>query len=114
MISSPSVALLAFALSAAARLQIESFNNGFFNAGIQGCISAASNADGAPVVIHDCNTEDTANHDWEVSFFTRQAAGPQQITVFGDKPLGERLGTGIKVFKVSQALNRLETGSHSS
>ncbi|KAJ7493560.1 ricin B lectin domain-containing protein [Mycena latifolia] len=56
-----------------------------FNAGIQGCISAADNEDGSPLVIHDCNTEDTANQDWQLSFFTRQNAGPQSITVFGDK-----------------------------
>ncbi|KAJ7640148.1 ricin B lectin domain-containing protein [Mycena rosella] len=85
MISSTSVALLAFALSASARLQIESWSSSFSNAGIQGCISAESNEDGAPLVVHDCNTENVTNHDWEVSFFTRQNAGPQAITVFGDK-----------------------------
>ncbi|KAJ7865539.1 ricin B lectin domain-containing protein, partial [Mycena leptocephala] len=49
------------------------------------CIAAAENADGEPLIIHDCNTEDLVNQDWQVSFFTRQNAGPQQIKVFGDK-----------------------------
>ncbi|KAK1221243.1 hypothetical protein PQX77_015951 [Marasmius sp. AFHP31] len=70
-----------------AGLQLQSFNPGFDAAGKQGCISASENADGAPVVIHDCNTEETAKHDWQVSLFTRQNAGPQQIKVFGDKCL---------------------------
>ncbi|KAJ6600672.1 ricin B lectin domain-containing protein, partial [Mycena sp. CBHHK59/15] len=56
-----------------------------FNAGIQGCISAPDNANGAPLVIHDCNTETRTNQDWQLSFFDRQNAGPQPITIFGDK-----------------------------
>ncbi|KAF8196329.1 ricin B lectin domain-containing protein [Mycena galopus ATCC 62051] len=55
------------------------------NAGIQGCIAVADNADGEPLIIHNCNTENLANQDWDLSFFTRQNAGPQQIKVFGDK-----------------------------
>ncbi|KAJ7482681.1 ricin B lectin domain-containing protein [Mycena latifolia] len=76
---------LGFSLSAAA-VQIQSLNPAFSNAGIQGCIAVADNADGEPLIIHDCNTESNlANQDWKVSFFTRQPAGPQQIQVLGDK-----------------------------
>ncbi|KAJ7092400.1 ricin B lectin domain-containing protein [Mycena belliarum] len=84
MISPALVALSVFALSAAA-VEIQSLNSAFFNAGIQGCISVANNTDGSPVVIHDCNTEAPANQDWKLSFFTRQPAGPQPITIFGNK-----------------------------
>jgi hypothetical protein len=56
-----------------------------FNAGIQGCIAVANNADGEPLIIHDCNTDDLANQDWEVSFFTRENSTPGPIKVFGDK-----------------------------
>ncbi|KAF7343887.1 hypothetical protein MVEN_01677400 [Mycena venus] len=86
MFSSTLVALVGFSLSTAARLQIQSMNNAFYNAGIQGCIAVAENADGEPLIIHDCNTEsDLAVQDWEISFYTRENAGPQQIKVFGDK-----------------------------
>lgn len=86
MISSVLVALSAFIVSATARVEIESTSTAFFNAGMQGCISVPENANGAPVTIHDCNTQKNAsNQDWELSFFTRQPAGPQPIKVFGDK-----------------------------
>ncbi|KAJ7163010.1 ricin B lectin domain-containing protein, partial [Mycena filopes] len=49
------------------------------------CISVPDNADGAPLVIHDCNTEALVNQDWSLSFFDKQSAGPQPITVFGNK-----------------------------
>ncbi|KAL0565791.1 hypothetical protein V5O48_016228 [Marasmius crinis-equi] len=75
-----------------AALQLESGNPAFDAAGIQGCISASGNADGAPVVIHNCNTEDVANHSWEVSLFTKFPAGPQQIKVFGTKCLDVKDG----------------------
>ncbi|KAJ7907519.1 ricin B lectin domain-containing protein [Mycena leptocephala] len=85
MFSSTVVALAGFALSTAAR-QIQSVNSGFYTAGIQGCIAVAENADGEPLIIHNCNTEsDLTDQDWEVAFFTRENAGPQQISVFGDK-----------------------------
>ncbi|KAJ7905869.1 ricin B lectin domain-containing protein [Mycena leptocephala] len=45
MISATLVALSAFILSASAR-ELQSQNPSFFNAGIQGCISVAANADG--------------------------------------------------------------------
>ncbi|KAJ6549060.1 ricin B lectin domain-containing protein [Mycena vulgaris] len=71
MFSSSSVALLAFSLSAAARVQIESRSSSFFNAGIQGCISAEDN--------------NVTPHDWEVSFFNKFEVVGEQIKVFGDK-----------------------------
>ncbi|KAJ6578663.1 ricin B lectin domain-containing protein [Mycena vulgaris] len=93
MISSTLITLSALVLSTAA-LEIQSTNPAFFNAGMQGCISTASNADGSPVVIHDCNTQDPANQDWQLTFFhpqdnagPAQNAGPEPITIFGDKCL---------------------------
>ncbi|KAJ8080057.1 hypothetical protein PM082_016884 [Marasmius tenuissimus] len=88
----PALSLIALSTLVAARLQIQSGNPAFAAAGRQGCISASENADGAPVVIHDCNTEEVAKHDWELSLFTRQNAGPQQIKVFGDKCLDVKDG----------------------
>ncbi|KAK6993091.1 ricin B lectin domain-containing protein [Favolaschia claudopus] len=85
-LSSSFLVLVSFALSVTARVQIQSFNKAFDNAGIQGCIAVAENTAGTPLIIHDCNTEsDLALQDWEVSFFTRESAGPQQIKAFGDK-----------------------------
>ncbi|KAJ7735980.1 ricin B lectin domain-containing protein [Mycena metata] len=75
---------LTLSLSAAA-VQLQSGTAAFVNAGIQGCISAAENADGEPLVIHNCNTEALANQDFTLNFFTKESAGPQLIKVFGDK-----------------------------
>ncbi|KAJ7844304.1 ricin B lectin domain-containing protein [Mycena leptocephala] len=87
MLSSSFVALSALILSASA-VQIQSTNAAFFNAGIQGCISG-ENEEGAPVVIHNCNTEDPANQEFgNVSFFTRQNSGPQVLNIFTDKCVG--------------------------
>ncbi|KAF7307969.1 hypothetical protein MKEN_01158400 [Mycena kentingensis (nom. inval.)] len=74
--------------------QIQSLSDAFDNAGIQGCIAVESNTDGAPVVIHDCNEDngDGAVVDWQVSFFTRQPAGPQQIKIYEDKCLDVKDG----------------------
>ncbi|KAJ7292525.1 ricin B lectin domain-containing protein [Mycena rebaudengoi] len=83
-ISSIFVALSALIVSATA-FQIQSSNPAFFNAGIQGCISTPDNANGSPLVIHNCNTNTLANQDWQFSSFTRQDAGPQPIKIFGDK-----------------------------
>ncbi|KAJ7924181.1 ricin B lectin domain-containing protein, partial [Mycena leptocephala] len=50
------------------------------------CIAVAENADGEPLIIHNCNTEsELTDQDWVVAFFTKENAGPQQISVFGDK-----------------------------
>ncbi|KAF7354293.1 hypothetical protein MVEN_01117600 [Mycena venus] len=84
MFSSTFIALVAFALSASAS-QIQSTNPAFSRAGIQGCIAAAENVDGEPLIIHNCDTEDIPNQDWDVSFFDKRNAGPQQIKVFGNK-----------------------------
>ncbi|KAL0058749.1 hypothetical protein AAF712_014557 [Marasmius tenuissimus] len=65
--------------------QLQSLNPGFASAGRQGCMSASEDGDGAAVVIHDCNTEEVAKHDWELSLFGREDAGPQQLRVFGSK-----------------------------
>ncbi|CAK5270023.1 unnamed protein product [Mycena citricolor] len=72
---------------AAFGLIIESDSPAFTSSGTQGCIAASSNADGAPVVIQHCDTASPANQEWVYSTFTRQDAGPQPITVFGDKCL---------------------------
>ncbi|KAJ6578665.1 ricin B lectin domain-containing protein, partial [Mycena vulgaris] len=65
-----------------------------FNAGFQGCISAADNEDGASVSIHDCSTGEAANKNWTVSFYEGQnAVGPQQLKVFGNKCLDVTSGT---------------------
>ncbi|KAJ7721352.1 ricin B lectin domain-containing protein [Mycena maculata] len=57
-----------------------------FSAGIQGCISAATNADGAAVTIHNCNTENLEAQGWELTFsnVTIEKPPPQQIVIFGD------------------------------
>ncbi|KAJ7133277.1 ricin B lectin domain-containing protein [Mycena epipterygia] len=98
MISSTLVALAAFGLSASAR-QIQSQNPSFFNAGIQGCISVADNADGEPLVIHDCNTETLANQDWEATFAFKGDTSPSPITIFG----------GEKCIDVTGGVNALGT-----
>jgi hypothetical protein len=58
------------------------------NPGIQGCISAPTNASGAPLVIHNCNTQPAVNQDWKLNFFTKENAGPEQIRIFGNKVRG--------------------------
>ncbi|KAK7055577.1 ricin B lectin domain-containing protein [Favolaschia claudopus] len=91
MLSSTFVALVGFVVSATA-VQIQSQNAAFFNAGIQGCVAVADNEAGSPLIIHNCNTENLQNQDWEVSFFIptqedgpARNVGPQQIKIFGDK-----------------------------
>ncbi|KAG7087988.1 hypothetical protein E1B28_012027 [Marasmius oreades] len=81
------ISLSLVAVAAASPYQLQTFAPTWESAGKQGCISASSNTAGAPVVIHDCNTEDVANHSWDLSLFTRQDAGPQQVKVFGNKCL---------------------------
>ncbi|KAK1233369.1 hypothetical protein PQX77_003478 [Marasmius sp. AFHP31] len=61
-----SIALSAsIVLASAARLQYQSQNTAFSNAGTQGCIAASSKSAGASVVIHGCNTGDASNYIWE-------------------------------------------------
>ncbi|KAJ7305535.1 ricin B lectin domain-containing protein [Mycena albidolilacea] len=78
------LAVVSLSLSVAA-VEVQSSNPAFFNAGIQGCMAVADNADGEPLIIHNCNTENTANQDWDVTFDVRTPVGPQQIKIFGDK-----------------------------
>ncbi|KAJ8080058.1 hypothetical protein PM082_016885 [Marasmius tenuissimus] len=85
----PALSLIALSTLVAARLQLQSFNPGCT---FESTPPASKDADGAPVVIHDCNTEELAKHDWEVSLFTRQNSGPQQLKVFGDKCLDVKDG----------------------
>ncbi|KAF7373795.1 hypothetical protein MSAN_00591200 [Mycena sanguinolenta] len=91
MIRSALVALVGVTVSVAA-VQIQSTNPAFSNAGIQGCIAAANNVDGSPLIIHNCNTEPLSDQDWNVTFWIpteedgpARNSGPQQITIFGDK-----------------------------
>ncbi|KAK1216245.1 hypothetical protein PQX77_021119 [Marasmius sp. AFHP31] len=72
-------------------LQIQSMSLALEAEGRQGCISASDNVDGAPVVFHDCNTEDLAKHSWVyqpwVPNRVSTPSGPQPIKAFGDKCL---------------------------
>ncbi|KAG7087987.1 hypothetical protein E1B28_012026 [Marasmius oreades] len=72
-------------VAAASPYQLQTLAPSWESAGKQGCISASSNTAGAPAVIHDCNTGDVANHPWDLVLPTKQAAGPQQVKVFGNK-----------------------------
>ncbi|KAJ7286761.1 ricin B lectin domain-containing protein, partial [Mycena rebaudengoi] len=57
-----------------------------YNAGLQGCLSVAENADGQPLIIHDCNTQkDLKNQDWEAIWAIRGDTTPNPIKIFGDK-----------------------------
>ncbi|KAG7093357.1 hypothetical protein E1B28_007039 [Marasmius oreades] len=72
---------LAFvAVTAALLLQSTKFP---LTSGGLGCISASSNAIGAPVVAHTCSTEDPSKHEWD---FTRvidmQTPVPQPYKIF--------------------------------
>ncbi|KAJ7334733.1 ricin B lectin domain-containing protein [Mycena albidolilacea] len=113
MISTTLVALSAVVLSASAR-QIQSRSPNcmaFFNAGIQGCISAGENVDGEPVVIHDCNTEDLTLQDWTATFAVRGNTSPSPIKIFGDKCLDvtggvNALGTKLQIWTCSGGPNQ--------
>ncbi|KAJ6506805.1 ricin B lectin domain-containing protein [Mycena sanguinolenta] len=84
MFSSPVFVLLGFYLSAVAAVEIQSLSPSFASAGFQGCIATTENADGAPLIIHNCNTESTENQDWDLAFYNKESeAGPQPITIFG-------------------------------
>ncbi|KAL0572015.1 hypothetical protein V5O48_009957 [Marasmius crinis-equi] len=65
-----------------AGVQLESNNIGFPNAGTQGCIAASSQTPGAPLVIHDCNTGDVSNYNWDVKEFPADPT-PQPIKLVG-------------------------------
>ncbi|KAL0057399.1 hypothetical protein AAF712_015960 [Marasmius tenuissimus] len=77
-------------------LQIQIMSPALETEGRQGCISASDNVDGAPVVFHDCNTEDLTKHSWVyqpwVPNRVSTPSGPQPIKVFGDKCLDVKDG----------------------
>ncbi|KAJ7780111.1 ricin B lectin domain-containing protein [Mycena maculata] len=81
------ITLFPFVLSvSAATRQIQSANPAFFSAGMQGCVSAATNADGVALVIHNCNTENIEAVGWEfTSYDPPETPLPQPIVIFGDK-----------------------------
>ncbi|KAF9257158.1 hypothetical protein L218DRAFT_910740 [Marasmius fiardii PR-910] len=80
-------------VAVAGAFQIQSNNLAFQTAGKEGCISAFSNTVGAPVIIHDCSTEDSSKHDWDFVRFTRVNAAPQPLKIFGDKCLDVKDGS---------------------
>jgi len=55
--------------------------------------------DGSPVSIHDCNTENLANQDWEATFAFKGDTAPSPITIFG----------GAKCLDVTGGVNALGT-----
>ncbi|KAF7369740.1 hypothetical protein MVEN_00305700 [Mycena venus] len=71
--------------SAAGLSEIQSLNPTFGNAGIQGCMSVAENADGEPLIVHNCNSESLTNQGWNATFYGRTSTDPEQIRVFGNK-----------------------------
>ncbi|KAG7090701.1 hypothetical protein E1B28_009795 [Marasmius oreades] len=79
-------------VAAVAGFQVQSNNPAFNATGRQGCITALSNSNGVPVVIHDCNSDDSPSRDWDFSRFTRQNSGPQPLKIFGDKCLDVKDG----------------------
>ncbi|KAF9257164.1 hypothetical protein L218DRAFT_936088 [Marasmius fiardii PR-910] len=77
-------------VAVATALQIQSNNPAFQNAGRQGCISAASNDVGASVVINNCTTETTSEHNenWDFTPFSSGVnSTPRSLKIFGDKCL---------------------------
>ncbi|KAJ6553201.1 ricin B lectin domain-containing protein [Mycena capillaripes] len=115
MISSTLIALSAFIVSVTAS-QLQSQNPAFFNAGIQGCISAAENKDGEPLVIHDCNTENLANQDWQATFAFKGDTAPSPIKIFGNKcidvPNGANAdGTKLQIWTCTGGPNQQWVGT---
>jgi hypothetical protein len=93
MISSTSLVALSAVVLSASAAQIQSRNPSFFNAGIQGCIAAPDNANGAPVVIHNCNTEDVTVQDWTATYAIRGNTEPAPITIYGNMCIDVTGGT---------------------
>ncbi|KAJ8079334.1 hypothetical protein PM082_021836 [Marasmius tenuissimus] len=79
-------------LVVASAFQIQSNNPVFQATDKTGCISVYFNTAGAPVVIHNCDAEDSVLHDWDFNRFTRQNAPPQPLKIFGDKCLDVKDG----------------------
>ncbi|KAL0058751.1 hypothetical protein AAF712_014559 [Marasmius tenuissimus] len=76
--------------------QLQSRSPALWAAGRQGCIAASDNADGAPVVIHDCNNEDVSKHSWSVNPWIPGRIAfdgqPGPMKIFGDKCLDVKDG----------------------
>ncbi|KAG7088987.1 hypothetical protein E1B28_012933 [Marasmius oreades] len=70
-------------VAVATALQITSDNPAFPAAGRKGCITASSNAPGAPVIIQDCGAAGVSEQNWSVA----QSSAPQPLKVLGDKCL---------------------------
>ncbi|KAK7055449.1 ricin B lectin domain-containing protein [Favolaschia claudopus] len=102
MISASLIALSAFVLSASAG-QIQSRSPSFAEAGIQGCIAVTEKADGTPVEIHDCNTEDASLQEWQVTFASGGSTSPSPITIFDGAMCLDVIGG------VNQAGTKLQT-----
>ncbi|KAJ6487771.1 ricin B lectin domain-containing protein, partial [Mycena sanguinolenta] len=49
------------------------------------CITAAENADGAPLVVQPCSAIASPNQEWKVSFFSEESSVPAPMVVLGDK-----------------------------
>ncbi|KAJ7721912.1 ricin B lectin domain-containing protein, partial [Mycena metata] len=82
-----------------------------FNAGIQGCIATTQNTDGAPVEIHNCNTEDTSLQEWTATFAIRGSTSPSPITISGNKCLDvtggvNAVGTKLQIWTCSGGPNQ--------
>ncbi|KAL0564295.1 hypothetical protein V5O48_017757 [Marasmius crinis-equi] len=90
------VALASFvALANAATYQLQSLSSAFNAASKQGCVSGSSNADGAAVVIHDCNNEEQAKHTLDFTWNDFSDTGPQQIKFFNGQKCLDVTG-GVK------------------
>ncbi|KAF7295842.1 hypothetical protein HMN09_01127400 [Mycena chlorophos] len=87
--SAPFFALVASALVLSAQaIEFQSNAPAFASAGIQGCMSATSNENGAPVVIHNCANLGANNTDWtrNQAVFTNPNLADTWV-LFGDKCL---------------------------
>ncbi|KAF7351338.1 hypothetical protein MSAN_01565300 [Mycena sanguinolenta] len=70
--------LFSFTLPAAADQIVSAVDSGI-------CITAAENADGAPLVVQPCSAIASPNQEWKVSFFSEESSVPALMVVLGDK-----------------------------
>ncbi|KAJ6512616.1 ricin B lectin domain-containing protein [Mycena sanguinolenta] len=70
--------LFSFALLASADQILSAVDSGI-------CITAAENADGAPLVVQPCSAIASPNQEWKVSFFSEESSVPAPMVVLGDK-----------------------------
>ncbi|KAG7087996.1 hypothetical protein E1B28_012035 [Marasmius oreades] len=82
-----SSAIISLGLSALATVstasKLQNTNPAFLAEGRFGCITASSDADGAPVVVQDCDT-DLTKQDWDFTGFNSQNSPPQPLKIFDD------------------------------